>query len=390
MARVSVLLPSYNHEAFIGEAVASVLGQTLTDLELVIVDDGSTDHSWALIEGFGDARILRHRQENQGAHAAINKAHDLASPTSDFVAIINSDDAWDPRWLEVALKTLDARPRAGFCCARLRLIGPEQDPRMAWRRSWYEDGLRRYRDSGDLESSLLHANFIMTTSNLVVRRNLFQAAGGFRALRYVHDLDFFLRLAWISELAFVEQELITYRFHEANTIRESTRDERGIVFEFGWILADLLERAAARTPDPVELRARVLTWVRAQPMPAVAAIALVLLFPRCAAAAGRDARSRPAPLEEFLREDHPVRAALIAARLDPRGIQVAEMESTIADQQRALASLEREIERLKGTRSYRMGAAISTSRGLGDALRLPGRLLRLALAKHERNEPRAD
>ena len=444
MPRVSVLLPSYNHEAFLREAVASVLGQTLTDLELVIVDDGSTDGSWALIEGFDDPRIVRHRQENRGAHAALNKAHELASAESELVAILNSDDAWDPRWLEVALGTLAARPAAGFCSALLRLIGPEQDPRMAWRRSWYQDALRGYRGSGDLEAALLRANFIMTTSNVVVRRDRYRAAGGFRALRYVHDLDFFLRLAGDSELALVEQELVTYRYHEANTIRETAHDERRIVFEFGWILADLLERVVARTPDPALRQRRVLDLVRAQPKPAVGAVALALLAPR-AASVRETTRSRP-PLEGLLREDDPVRSALVAAELDPRGTQVAEMEAAIADQLRALASLERgyaelqrayaelqrayaeldraykelgqareqelgahrqmlklaednrqelergihaltaEVARLKRTRAFRIGEAISASHGLADALRLPLQLTRIALEKRERGE----
>jgi glycosyltransferase involved in cell wall biosynthesis len=423
MARVSVLLPSYNHEAFIGEAVTSVLGQTLSDLELVIVDDGSTDGSWKRIEAFDDRRIVRHRQENRGAHAALNKAGELASPKSEFVAILNSDDVWSPRWLEAALGALEARPRAGFCCARLRLTGSEQDPKMAGRRAWYQDGLRRYRESGDLEASLLHANFIVTTSNVVVRHDLFRAAGGFRPLRYVHDLDFFLRLASESELAFVDEELVTYRCHPGNTIRETERDERSIVFEFGWILADVLERLVARTPDPEALEARVLALIAARPKPAIAAVALAILLPRCAAAASRGARTPPAPIEEILGDDHPVRAAMTAAEVDPREVQIAGLESTIAKQLTALATLEHayrdlertrerelvdlqkanddrremdrslraqnaEIERLKRTRSYLMADAIGRTRGLGDALRLPGRLARIALEKRASGEPR--
>jgi len=406
MVRVSVLLPSYNHEAFIDEAVASVLGQTLTDLELVIVDDGSTDGSWARIERFDDPRIVRHRQENQGAHAALNKAGTLSSPKSEFVAILNSDDVWDPRWLEVALDVLGSRSRSGFCCALLRMVGPEQDRKTAWRRSWYQDALKSYREYGDLEAALLHANFLMTTSNVVARRDRFEATGGFRPLRYVHDLDFFLRLASESDLSLVEEELVTYRLHESNTIREMARDERQFVFEFGWILADVLERLVARTADTEEMRARVLTLVCALQMPAVAGVALTLLLPRVAHS---DSSSRPAPLAELLREDHPIRAALVEKTLDPARIQVAEMDSAIHEQRRAYGALVRareqdldelrranearhalaaEIARLKRTRSFRIGDAIGSSHGLGDALSLPFRLLRIALAKRDASEPR--
>ena len=404
MVRVSVLLPSYNHEAFIDEAVESVLGQTLTDLELVIVDDGSTDGSWARIERFDDRRIVRHRQRNQGAHAALNKASELASPKGEFVAILNSDDVWDPRWLEVASNALGSRSRAGFGCALLRMTGPEQDRKTAWRRTWYQNAVRDYRKSENLEAALLHANFIMTTSNVVVRRDRFEATGGFRPLRYVHDLDFFLRLASQSDLVLVEEELVTYRLHEANTIREAALDERQIVFELGWILADVLERVIARTPDPEELQARVWTLISALQMPAVAGVALAILLPRVA---DRSSRAHLAPLDELLREDHPVRAALIAATLDPARIQVAEMDSAIAEQRRAYEALvlareqvveelrrandDRhalgvEIARVKRTRSFRMGDAIGSSRGLAGALRLPFRLLHIALAKRDGDE----
>ncbi len=417
MARVSVLLPSYNHEAFIDEAVASVLGQTLTDFELVIVDDGSTDGSWARIQRFEDRRIVRHRQENQGAHAALNKARELASPESEFLAILNSDDAFDPRWLESAVNALGSRPEAGFCSALLRMVGPEQDPKTAWRRAWYQDALRNYRESKDLEASLLHANFIMTTSNVVVRRDLFEWTGGFRPLRYVHDLDFFLRLASRSELALVEEELVTYRLHAANTIRETARDERQIVFEIGWILANHLECVVARTPDPRALQARVLTLICSLTMPAIAGVALALLLPRSAAvglprsAAVENGGSHeaPGPIDELLREDHPVRAALISETLDPARIQVAEMDSVIKEQRRAYESfvaarrqnleelqrakediqmLAAEIARLRRTRSFRIGEAIGSSRSLGGALSLPLRLLHIALAKREAEAPR--
>jgi len=410
MVRVSVLLPSYNHEAFIGEAVASVLSQTLRDFELVIVDDGSTDGSWSAIERFDDRRIVRHRQENRGAHAALEKARELASEASEYVAILNSDDVWDPRWLEAAVKALESRSEAGFCCALLRMIGPEQDERTAWRRDWYRDALRSYRESGDLEASLLHANFIMTTSNVVVRRDLFEATGGFRPLRYVHDLDFFLRLASASELALVEEELVTYRNHPANTIRETARDERQMIFEFGWILADHLERVIARTPDPEAMRARVLKLVCTLTMPAVASVALGILLPRWAAIARGDERLRLPPIDGVLRADHPARAALIARTLDVARIQVAEMDAALKEQRRAheilvktrekdLEALRRanddrhalgaEIARLRRTRAVRIGDAIGSARGLAGAIRLPFRLLHIALSKRDVDGTRA-
>ena len=306
---------------------------------------------------------------------------------------------------------------------------------MEWRRGWYRDALEGYRVSGDLEASLLHANFIMTTSNVVVRRSVLGSVGGFRALRYVHDLDFFLRLAGASALALVDEELVTYRYHEANTIREAARDERLIVFEFGWILADLLTRVSLRKEAPDALQVRALELIGAQPKPAVSAVALALLAPR-ALAGGAAAQALPS-FEALLDHGHPVHLALTQMELDPRGAQVAEMEETIANQVAAISSLDgeyrkllvaheqlertreqegtalneaierldqsnreleqacreldqgnrrllAEIERLKRTRMYRIGEEIGRTHGLGKALSLPIRVARIALEKRDR------
>jgi len=332
MPRVSVLLPSYNHEPFVADAVASVLGQTLSDLELVIVDDGSRDGSRRILEGLDDPRIVLHLQQNQGAHAALNKALELSAASSEFVAVLNSDDLHEPRWLEAAVAALESRPEAGFCAGRVRIFGAGDDLKLDWRRGWYEDALAHFRGSGDLEASLLRANFIMTTSNVVFRRGLIERVGRFRALRYVHDLDFFLRLAAVSELALVEEELVGYRIHAANTIAESRR-ERVLLFEFGWVLADLLERTRAQD-GPARLQARFLELLDALPQPAVGTVALALLL---GLGVGETA-PRPS-LEEALRADHPMYQRLTTAELDPRGAKIQEMENTIAEQAGAFDAL---------------------------------------------------
>jgi hypothetical protein len=332
MPRVSVLLPSYNHAQFVADAVASVLGQTLSDLELVIVDDGSSDGSRRILEEFDDPRVVVHLQDNQGAHAALNKALELSEPSSELVAVLNSDDLHEPRWLETAAAALEARPEAGFCAGLVRIFGAGDDLKLDWRRGWYHDALEHFRDSGDLEASLLRANFIMTTSNVVFRRSLSDRIGGFRPLRYVHDLDFFLRLAATSELALVEEELVGYRIHPANTIAEARR-ERMLLFEFGWILADLLERTRAAIGSE-QLQSRFLELLEVLPQPAVGTVALALLLSR----GGPDAAEAP-HLELALDADHPLHRRLTSADLDPRGAKIQEMENTIAEQARAFDAL---------------------------------------------------
>jgi glycosyltransferase involved in cell wall biosynthesis len=97
--KISVIVPAFNHEAYIVDALHSVLAQTLGDLELIVIDDASRDGTWDAIQSIRDPRLraFRHK-DNQGAHVTLNEGLGLAS--GDFLAILNSDDAFHPERLE--------------------------------------------------------------------------------------------------------------------------------------------------------------------------------------------------------------------------------------------------------------------------------------------------
>src|SRR3569833_1542880 len=108
--RVSVLMATYNSAAYIGEAFVCVLNQTMDDFELIVVDDGSTDHSPGIIARYveQDARVIVHRQENQGIGGATNQALGLAR--ASYIAILDSDDTKEPARLAIQADYLDAHP----------------------------------------------------------------------------------------------------------------------------------------------------------------------------------------------------------------------------------------------------------------------------------------
>jgi glycosyltransferase involved in cell wall biosynthesis len=113
MASISVIIPTYNSGEFIVDTVESVLAQTLEASEILIVDDGSTDHTRALIEGIGDSRIRYVRQENAGVSVARNTGLSLA--TGEFIAFLDADDLWRPTMLEKQAALLNHDP--GISCA---------------------------------------------------------------------------------------------------------------------------------------------------------------------------------------------------------------------------------------------------------------------------------
>jgi glycosyltransferase involved in cell wall biosynthesis len=206
---VSVVLPTYNREGSVGEAIESVLRQTYPALELLVVDDASTDGTRARVEGFGDARIsyLRH-ENNRGGSAARNTG--MAAARGELIAFQDSDDVWLPNKLERQI-------------AVLRAAGPDTGAVYCpyWRE--YPDGRRETHPAdpasaprGDIRRALLYANFIGTPTILATRACCEAVAGFDEALPRFQDWDWMIRVAADWQVAFVEEALVRAGFGDDN------------------------------------------------------------------------------------------------------------------------------------------------------------------------------
>lgn len=238
MPKVSVIIPSYNHEAFIRAAVDSVLNQTMTDFELIIIDDGSQDDSLEILSAYTDNRIQLLFQSNQGAHAAINRG--IHRATGQYITILNSDDIYSQNRLAVLTKYMDAHLEVGLVGTHIEIISDAGE--HIGIKQGYQDFApwplerpeKSFRAGTDLVEALLGENYFATTSNFFFRAEKGRLAGDFRPLRYVHDWDFVLRLAKQAPLALLPEPLVQYRMHDNNTIREN---REAMVFEIIWLLA---------------------------------------------------------------------------------------------------------------------------------------------------------
>ena len=244
MPAVSVVIPSYNHAAWVAAAVESALAQTLADLEVIVVDDGSTDESRAVLRALRDPRLTVVEQANAGAHAALNAG--IARAAAPLVAILNSDDLYQPERLAACVAALTAD--VGLVGSWIEIIhadGRSAGVKHGWRdcEPWpLAHPERSFRAGDDPRAALLTEHYLGTTSNFVFRRADWQAVGGFRPLRYAHDWDFALRLAERAPPRLIEQPLLRYRVHDRNTIRE---DRAAMVLEICWCLAVHLPRQVA-------------------------------------------------------------------------------------------------------------------------------------------------
>lgn len=223
-AKVSVIIPAYNHERFVGAAVESVLGQSHPDIELIIINDGSTDRTGEIVQSYRDDRIVYRYQDNRDAYNTINRG--LSMATGDYIAILNSDDVYFSSRLE---RLIAARLETGAECLFTNVVpisdegGEYTDPAFGWN-VWHRKNRDFYRECGDLYVAFLKGNFMVTTSNLFMTAAAAGKVGGFCSLRYLHDYDYIFRmmLAYPGKVRYLaDEKLLYYRIHAGNTLSEA-------------------------------------------------------------------------------------------------------------------------------------------------------------------------
>ena len=232
MPLVSVVVPSYNRAALLKRTLRAILAQQLTDLEVLVVDDGSTDDTGAIAAAADPRVVVIRHQQPAGVSAARNRG--IAAARGEWIAFCDDDDLWSPHKL---IRQLKAVERAGADWAyagdvnvdeRLRVLsgGPPPDPEavVALMPRW-----------NPLASG---------GSNVLVRSSLLAAVGGFDpGLRRTEDWDLWIRIARTGSPAWVREPLAAYRFHGGNIVT----DPEGMVEE--------ARRLAERYAIPVDLTA---------------------------------------------------------------------------------------------------------------------------------------
>ncbi len=257
---VSVVVPSYNHASYLREALESVFAQTYRRIELIVIDDGSTDASGALARD-----VLRNcpfpyqyvARENRGAHATLNEAISLSNGV--YINPLNSDDAFAPTRIDAMVAAARCHSAAlafssiDWIDANSEAIDPFADVRV-YLQQCKQSEIAFHETVG---TALLPHNVAATTGNLFFSRDLFNALGGFRDFRYNHDWDFCLRALWLTEPVHVDQPLYRYRFHGRNTISESTDSARAEAMR---VVNQYLERAFNPTDTGMQYTPNVAQW----------------------------------------------------------------------------------------------------------------------------------
>jgi glycosyltransferase involved in cell wall biosynthesis len=211
--KVSVVIPTYNRAATVRKGIDSVLAQTVTDLEVIVVDDGSSDDTGKILgETFGN-RIRYYAQPNQGASVARNKG--IEEARGDWIAFLDSDDLWEKEKLEWQLKALERfAPQCGGCYTDARFYNHPET------RTMFQMVEEEYRHEGtmginrDVLQRLVRpggAGMVVCLSSLVARADVVRESGGFDLkLLYSQDSEFMFRLAMLTGFCYVNLPLVRF------------------------------------------------------------------------------------------------------------------------------------------------------------------------------------
>jgi glycosyltransferase involved in cell wall biosynthesis len=204
---VSIIIPAYNQAHFLAEAIDSALAQTARDFEVIVVDDGSTDETAAIIQAYAD-QVSAIWQENQGLAGARNTG--IRAARGHFVALLDSDDAWLPTYLENMLAVATKRPEAAvyYCGVSYMDTAGQETP---------QPGSNLVVPPGEMYQTLLRANFLVP-STILMRREAVSSVGLFDpAFRRLQDWELWLRMLRQGyTFAGLPDRLVRYRLHDSS------------------------------------------------------------------------------------------------------------------------------------------------------------------------------
>jgi glycosyltransferase involved in cell wall biosynthesis len=237
-------MPVYNSERYLRESVESVLTQTLADLELVAVDDGSTDASAAILDSYAsaDSRVVVHRQTNRGQAAARNLAIELAS--APLIACLDSDDVLVPDRLENQCRFLARHGAVALVGGAVTFVDESGRAFASWTHPVGDAEIKR---------ALSHTTPFVHSA-VTVRKEALLAVGGYRTIVVPsEDLDLWLRIAPLHQLANLPETVVRYRVHRGQETVSKLESQT---------ICAVAARVAARErdhgrPDPLERAARI-------------------------------------------------------------------------------------------------------------------------------------
>ncbi len=234
MPKISVIIPVYNAEETIKDTIESVLSQTYSQFEIIVINDGSQDKTLEIVSRILDPRLKVLSYPNAGVSVSRNRG--ISQAAGDYVSFLDADDLWTPDKLETQLKALQANPQAAVA--------------YSWT-DWIDESGQFLRSgghitvNGDVYAKLLLRDFVESGSNPLIRRQALTEVGGFdESLNLAADWDMWLRLAARYEFVAVPSSQILYRV--------SPNSMSSNVWKMEAESLQIIERAFAVAPESLQ------------------------------------------------------------------------------------------------------------------------------------------
>ena len=222
---ISVIIPSYNSGKFLGEAIESVVNQTYKNIEIIVINDGSTDNTEEIAKKWQKrderVRYLKHK-ENKGLSAARNTG--IRTSKGDVIAFLDADDIWLENKLE---KQMDKIEKGADLVYSDAILISEIGKKLG-KNHWERIKIRPYSGKSCLKL-LFQRDFISPASSVILKKKIFEKIGGFdEKLKYVEDYDFYLRaLKEAITIDYIKAPLLFYRLGSEQMSKKEIEMERG-------------------------------------------------------------------------------------------------------------------------------------------------------------------
>ena len=207
--RISIIMPTYNRAALIGDTIRSIRAQTWQNWELLIMDDGSDDQTDKILRSIDDERIVFYKEERTGIVGRLkNKAINLSK--GSLIAFIDSDDLWHPSKLEKQVNALMENPGAGFCLVNGYNFNEDGKP--------FDFFYKQIEGTkyGNVFEGCFQSEVAGYTQALLVRKECIETAGHFKEDKTFSDFEFIISLAWHFLSVILYEPLVYRRIHKQN------------------------------------------------------------------------------------------------------------------------------------------------------------------------------
>jgi glycosyltransferase involved in cell wall biosynthesis len=206
---VSVIVPCYNHEAYVAECIQSVLNQSYSNIELIVIDDGSKDNSVEVIQKLRSSHpFIFETQKNKGLSATLNKAITTYA-TGKYIAIIASDDFWDVHKIKLQVNFMEKHPEMAMCCSKAAIVNQTSE-------IIGEFDAKSFRVPYSFSNIALGKSFVAAVT-VLTKKEIYDSVGLFDETLLIEDLDMWLRIADVYPIGYINEVTAFYRQHESNT-----------------------------------------------------------------------------------------------------------------------------------------------------------------------------